>query len=280
VIDIINESLKDSTFNFDDLHLEYYKHYYLSLNNNFELFNGFLLHTGINYHLYRPVNNVPPEIESEITEIIAKEDYKSFMPVIGFTYTPHQYYRFAGNRKQYVGSQYPTFSAEYARGIPDVISSNSNYERIEADIQQRIPLDLIRSIRYYVGGGIFTNANSIYFADFSKFSKRNFPPSWDDKMGGVFHLLDCKWYNASSSYVQAQLMYESPFMLLHFVRGISKEILRERIYVGQLYLPVLPIYTEIGYAMGNYVFSAGVFTGFERGKYSGIGLRFNFELGK
>jgi hypothetical protein len=280
VIDKINDALRDSTFNFDDLNLEYYKHYYLSLKNSYELFNGFISNVGIDYHLYRPVKNAPKRRLTEILSALTDEDYVSFAPVIGFTYTPHQYYRFVGKRKQYVGSRFPTFSVEYARGIPNIINSNSNYERIEADVQQRIPLDLLRSVRYYVGGGIFTNAKSVYFADFTKFSKRNFPRSWDDQMGGIFHLLDSKWYNASNSYAQAHFMFESPFILSHLFKNVSKDILRERIYIGQLYLPALPCYTEAGYAIGNYIFSAGVFSGFERGRYSSLGVKFNFEIGR
>lgn len=280
VIDKINDSLKDSTFNFDDLNLDYYKHYYLSLRNNYELFNGFLSNIGVDYHLYQPVSDAPKEgIEFEMLEMLTNDEYVSFAPVVGFTYTPHQYYKYVGKRKQYVGSRYPTFSIEYARGISGILKSNSDYERIEADVQQLIPLDLFRSIRYYVGGGVFTNAKSVYFADFTKFSKRNFPPAWNDHIGGVFHLLDSKWYNASNAYAQAHFMYDSPHILLHFFRKISREILRERIYVGQLYLPALPCYTEIGYAIGNHIFSAGIFSGLERGKFDSFGVRFNFELG-
>ena len=250
------------------------------MQNNYELFNGFLFNAGIDYHLYQPVSSTPKDINTETLEGLTIENYISFAPVIGFTYTPHQYYRFAGKQKQYVNSQFPTFSAEYARGIPNMLSSNSDYERIEADIQQFISIDLIRSIRYYVGGGIFTNTKSVYFADFTKFSKRNFPRSWDDHMGGVFYLLDSKWYNASNSYVQAHLMYESPFMLSYFIKKISKDVVRERIYLGQLYLPALPFYTEVGYAVGNHIFSAGIFAGFEKVQYSGLGFRFNFEIGQ
>ncbi|MCL2651636.1 MAG: DUF5686 family protein [Candidatus Azobacteroides sp.] len=281
VIDEINNELKNSVFKFDDLNLEYYKHYYLSLRNSNELFNGFLLSLGINYDLYTPVrsgNN--PESNPEILNGLVDEDYKSFTPVIGLIYTPKQYYRFAGNRKNYAGSVFPTFSVEYARGIPGVLGSISDHERIEADVLQRISLGLLYSFRYYVGGGVFTNTKTTYFADFVKFSKRNFPQSWNEQMGGVFYLLDSKWYNASNAYAQAHLMYESPFILSRFMKGISREILLERIYLGQLYLPALPCYTEIGYSVGNYVISAGIFVGFEKGRYNGLGFKLEFEIGR
>ena len=283
IIDKINEELKDSIINFDDLDLKYYKHHYISLKNSYELFNGFMSNIGIDYHLYKPVTSsggYSMKSGIELSEGLPDNNYSSFTPVVGFTYTPKQYYRTINKRKEYVGANFPTLSVEYARGIPDILSSNSDYERIEGDIQQLIPIGLIRSFRYYVGGGMFTNAQSIYFADFTKFSKRNFPNSWNDQIGGVFHLLDSKWYNASNFYIQAHFMYESPFLLLHFVKGISKEVIRERVYLGQLYLPALPSHTEVGYAVGNYIFSAGVFAGFERGRYNNFGIKFNFEIGQ
>lgn len=51
----INEQLKDSSFNFDDLNLEYFKHYYAEIRNNIELFNGFQLWAGVTYHRRIPV---------------------------------------------------------------------------------------------------------------------------------------------------------------------------------------------------------------------------------
>ena len=45
----INEQLKDSTFNFENLDLEYFKHYYIEFKNQIELFNGFQMTTGISY---------------------------------------------------------------------------------------------------------------------------------------------------------------------------------------------------------------------------------------
>lgn len=284
VIDEIDQMAKDSIFNIDDLDLNYYKNYYLSISNKNELFNGFTLNLSANYLIYDPVKSEPKEdlgeeLENEVDDLVNKK-YKSFAPSVGITYTFGQYYSINNKRKEYIGSKLPTVSLEYARGIPHLFDSDSYYERIEGDIQQRISLGMLRSFRYYVGAGIFTNTRSIYFADFSKFAKRNFPRVWDEQFGGVFYLLDSKWYNASDSYAQAHLMYEAPFMLLGLMKGISREVVRERFYLGQLYLPALPSYTEFGYVVGNYIFSVGAFFGFEKCEYHSFGLKFNFELGR
>ncbi|MDR1718787.1 MAG: DUF5686 family protein [Dysgonamonadaceae bacterium] len=287
IIDVINEVLPDS-LNFDDFNLEYYKHYYLTLSGQYELFNGFICSLGADYHIYKPVKNVEepiPELRSTLNDDVIDlidNQYRSFTPTIRLQWTHKQYYRINPNRgeKEYVRSNFPTLSVEYARGINGFLDGNSNYERIEADIQQHIPLGLLRSFQYYAGAGVFTNTKSVYFADFKNFTRRNFPHSWDDQIGGVFQLLDSRWYNASNNYFQFHAMYEAPFVLLHFFRNISNEIFKERFYFSQLYTHALPSYTEIGYGIGNYIFNTGVFVSLNKGRYDTFGFKFAFELGR
>ncbi len=282
IIEEINGMIPDS-IDFEDLNLEYYRHYYSTLNGQYELFNGFISRLGVEYHLYDPVKSgdftFKDYSEEKISDLLYTK-YKSFAPTIGFQWTHRQYYRMNLKRKEYVGSYCPTFSFEYARGINGILDSNSDYERIEADIQQSIQLGLLRSIQYYAGAGIFTNTKSVYFADFKKFRKRNFPESWEDHIGGVFQLLDSYWYNASDLYVQAHIMYESPFMFLQLFKNVTKDIFKERFYVSQLYAPALPCYTELGYGIGNFIFNAGAFVSLTKGRYDAFGFKLAFELGR
>lgn len=275
----IKELVKDSSFSFDKLNLKYYRDYYVDLRNKIELFNGMQMYTGLSYHHRTPVREGKELItDGDINKII-NDNYNDFIPYIGISYTPYQYYKMDGKNKEYVQSFFPTFSLEYARGIPGVLESLSDYERIEADIQQEIDLGMLRQINYYVSGGFFTRQRSVYFADFRYFTRRHFPDSWNDGIGGVFQLLPGEWYNASNSYVQAHLMYESPFILMQLLKeNASKHIFSERIYVSQLFTPYLPSYTEIGYGVGNHLFNIALFGGFEKGKYQGTGFRFAFEL--
>lgn len=284
IIEQINEEMPGN-IDFDDLNLKYFRHFHTELESAYELSNGLLFRGGLDYDWYIPVKkkNSPKrilkedEIDEDIIDLVDKQ-YGTFVPVVSLKWTPHQYYRIVGKRKEYLNSRFPTFSAEYARGIKKVFNSNSDYERIEVDVQQKIPLGLMRSFHYYAGAGWFTNTESVYFADFDNFQRRNIPQSWDDPIGGVFHLLRGDWYNASNSYIQAHFMYESPFVILRLFRGITKDILKERIYVSQLYIPKLPCYTEVGYGVGNFFVNAGVFVSFNRGRYESVGTKFAFEL--
>jgi hypothetical protein len=284
-IDMINKEMPDS-IHFSDLNLEYFHHYNMNLEGKYEIANGLLIRGGISYDWYVPIKyknnlraNLGDEIDDDIVDIV-EDRYKAFAPMIGLTWTPQQFYRINGKKKEYIGSSLPTFSVEYTWGVKNLLESNSDYTQIEADIQQKIPVGLMSSFQYYIGAGKFVKSKSLYFTDFNLFQKRNFPQSWNDPIGGVFHLLDSEWYNASQNYAQAHFMYEFPYTFLRLFRGVTKDILKERIYISQLYTPALYSYTEIGYGVGNFIGNAGVFVSFHREQYRAVGVKFAFELGK
>jgi hypothetical protein len=288
IIDQINQAVPDS-IHFDDFDLEYYRHFQSNIEAKYELANGLLLYGGISSDWYIPVKEKKQGTlksvsdddidDSDVLDIVQNQ-YRTFAPVIGLRWTPRQFYRINGKRKEYLNSRFPTFFVEYTRGLKGVLKSNSDYERIEIDVQQKIPLGLMRSVHYYAGTGWFTRTKAVYFADFDNFQRQNIPQSWNDPIGGMFHLLSGDWYNASNSYVQAHLMYESPFTLFRLFRHITTDIVSERLYVSQLYIPKkLPCYTEIGYGVGNFFGNAAVFISFNRGRYESVGTRFAFELG-
>ncbi|MDR2628251.1 MAG: DUF5686 family protein [Dysgonamonadaceae bacterium] len=286
----VNEHLKDSAFKFEDYNLAYYKHYYTEIKNRVEVSNGLLLDLMMTYHYRIPVidgsqtykkddgseQHLP---DTDVDGLDMNESYRSFVPYIALTWTPKLYYRMDRQRKHYVGSGWPTFSVKYARGIKHILRSDSDFERIEMDVQQRIRLKKSTSFHYYAGAGAFTGTKSQNFVDFHNFARRNFPESWDDKTGGVFHLLNDYWYYASNTYLQGHIMYESPFIFLRFIKKISRYVISERLYTGQLCLPgILPSYTELGYGIGNVLFNAGVFVNMQGLEFQKIGFKFAFEL--
>lgn len=275
----IKEALADS-IRIEDLNLQCFKHYYVELKNRCELSNGFLLYTSLTYNHRRPVEKISNwQVGEDVIEII-NEDYNDFTPAIGFSYTPRQYYQMDGKKKEYVYSYYPTLSVEFSRAIPDVLDSDGDFGRIEVDLHQNISLGLLRRFNYHVSGGVYTKNKSRYFADFRYFTKRNFPDTWDDQIGGIFNLLRREYFNASDKYVQAHVMYQSPFIFLPaFSKKFgSKYVFSERLYLSQLWTPIKPNYTEIGYGIGNHLFNIAAFVSFDDFKYQRFGVRFSFEL--
>ncbi|MCD8179199.1 MAG: DUF5686 family protein [Tannerellaceae bacterium] len=282
IMDELNEMLKDSTFTFEDLNMQYFRHYYLTFRHNIEIFNGFQVSADLSYHKRTAIkkpNLIDDDLEEDITDII-NDRYNDFTPLVRFTYTPRQYYRMDGKRKEYVYSRFPTASVEFARGVPGVLNSTGNYTRIEGEINQSIPIGMLRIFNYHLSAGAYTLKKSTYFSDFEYFRRRNFPDTWEDQIGGVFNLLDSEWFNASDRYFQAHFMYESPFVLFQLfnTKLASRLVLSERFYFSTLTTPALPSYSEIGYGIGNQLFNVGVFAGFKRYEYQSIGFKFTFEI--
>lgn len=282
---LLTEGMPDG-YDFEDLDLDYYRHYTVKSIVNYELLNGLSMYTGFNYDWFVPVhtddhdtNELKVMNNGEANDLI-ENTYRNFSPKVGLKWTPGQYYRMAGRRKIYVMSFYPTFTLEYSRGINGVMGGKSDYERLEASVEQKINIGLLNSISYYIGAGTFTNSGSFYFADFSFFQKKNLPQSWDDPIGGVFQLLNGDWYSASDSYMQVHLMYESPFIILYLFKHVHKDILKERFYISQLYTPDRKSYTEFGYGVGNYIGNIGIFSSFNKLKFESFGVKFSFEFGR
>lgn len=261
--------IPDKNFSFEGLELDYFKDINVNLSHEFEIINGLNLWTGISMH-WR-YTKITPELDSKI-----RSRYNSFAPRVKLEWTPGMYYYMNGNRKINVGSFYPTFRADYERGIR-VFRNSTEYERLELAALQKIKIKEIQSLTYNAGCGFFFNRNDVYFADFVNFSSSNLPEGWDD-IGGKFQMLDSRWYNAASHYFKCNLTYESPFILLYPVSKLLSFVQKERIYSGILFMPYLNPYIELGYGISTHVFDAGIFIGNETGKFTSVGFKFTFEL--
>lgn len=277
VIQLISEKLqlteKVKDFNFKELDLPYYHHYYADLSNQIELFNGLTFFGGIAYHLRTPVQK-----EREGT-LIKLKNANDFEPFIGLTYTPRQHYWMDGYRKEYLYSAFPTFRLELGKGIYGVMGSHSDYWRLETGLNQTLRLGLSERLSYNFSSGFYFKTRYNYFANFRYFAKQYFPEPWRDRFGGIFHLLSSDWYYASERYVQAHCMYEAPFILLHFIKPRThRYIVSERFYLSQLWTPVKPNHTEMGYGVGNDLLNVALFLGFDKFKYQGAGLKLSLEL--
>lgn len=269
VLDQLKE-LPDSAFSFDGLELDYFKDIYVDFSHHIEIVNGLSVNTGVAMH-WRYTKSTP-EVEARV-----RSKYNSFAPRIRMVWTPGMYYYMNGNRKINVGSYYPTFTADYERGIK-VLKNSGEYERFEISAEQMIRLRNVRSLAYHIGAGFFTNQSDMYFVDYVNFANRNLPQGWNDDIGGTFQMLDSRWYNASSHYVRGNMSYEAPFILLYPVNRLLSFIQKERIYAGVLFMPHLNPYFELGYGFATHIFDAGIFVGNEKGKFTSVGCKFTFEL--
>lgn len=293
------KAIPDSLFDFNQIHLDYFKDLYLNLRHSWEIVNGLTLDVGVSMHRRTEVNrskfvlNYPdiplvPTVGSGAPSFFPDFDpgilkkfrpvYNSFAPRIRLSWTPGQYYYMNGDRKVNLHSKYPTVSVDWERGIKGVFRSSSSYERIEVDLQYRISLGLMRDLYGRLGWGEFTKQRELYFVDFVNLRRSNLPMGWNDDIGGVFQLLDGRWYNSSRKYLRGHVTYEAPFLLLRHLMKYTQYVLNERLYLNALVVPHLKPYIEVGYGIGTHIFDFGLFAGFANWKYREFGCKFTFEL--
>ena len=292
---VLNElkQMPDSVFNFGRFQLDYYRDLYLKVNHSWEALNGLTIDVGFSGHHRTAVRGsgeewqpvMPPagsgiSLPDYAVEVLSRfrRVYNTFAPHLRVTWTPGQYYYLNGDRKVNLYSIYPTFSVDWERGIKGPFNSMGNYERWEVDIQHNVPLGQLRDLYLRFGWGAFTKQKSLYFVDFTNFRRSNLPVGWNDEIGGVFQLLDGRWYNSSRKYVRAHVTYESPFLLIPYLGRFRQHVLNERLYLNALAVPHLNPYLEAGYGIGTHIFDLGLFVSFANGKYQEVGCKFTFEL--
>lgn len=279
------KAIPDSVFDFNQIHLDYFYDLYFNFRHSIEIVNGLELSVGFSTHrrkAVKPSKLVPltksRELLNEDIQGKIRNTYLSFAPRVRLEWTPCLYYYMNGHRKINLRSKYPTFSIDWERGIKGVFGSTGQYERLEFDLQHHIPLGLMRNIYYRFGFGMFTNQKEMYFVDFNNFTRSNLPEGWNDEIGGVFQLLDRRWYNASRKYIRGHFTYEAPFLLLKHLIKYTRYVQNERLYASILSVPHLQPYVELGYGIGTHIFDFGVFVGSENWRYTEIGCKFTFEL--
>ena len=291
------KAMPDSLFDFNQIHLDYFKDLYLNLRHSWEIVNGLTLDVGVSMHRRtearrsRFVLNTPgmspgvglggfPSFPGFDPGGLSKfrHTYSSFAPRVRLSWTPGQYYYMSGDRKVNLHSKYPTVSVDWERGIKGVFRGSSSYERVEVDFQHQISLGLMRDLYWRLGWGEFTNQKDLYFVDFANLKRSNLPMGWSDDIGGVFQLLDGRWYNSSRKYLRGHVTYEAPFLLLRHLMKYTQYVLNERLYLNALAVPHLKPYLEVGYGIGTHVFDFGVFASFANWKYREFGCKFTFEL--
>ena len=280
----VNDALKADKakdINFDSLGIEYYKRYEVELKHSFEITNGLMLHTGVEYSFRNPVRHGRRKISKERLDELVDSYYADFAPYIRLEWTPRQYYWYKNGYKEYIHSPSPTMAFEISRAIPSAFGTDSNYGRMEFDMQQTIRLQRTRYLSYHFGMGKFFNQKGEYFINYRYFERSKYPTVWeDDRIGGTFHLLDDYWYASSPSYVQLHVMHETPFGLFHMLHPLSRFVIKERIYLGALWTEGHSLFHELGYGIDNNYLNVGFFVGFKDAKYYDFGFKLRIEIGR
>lgn len=279
-------TVASSFFGRNDVKL--YEKRFLSFQNKIELANSLLLSTSLSWQRRQMLENhihrswFKKEAESNIP------DSRAFYPMpenellkasFALEYTPAHYYRMYRGKKVYEESKCPTFTLRYDRAFPlkGALPSPS-YHLAEFSARQSIEFGMFNTLDWAVNAGTFWNKSGMQFPDFKHFATTGLPVT-ERSFDTGFSLLDNYAYSTNTRWVQANMSWYTPCLLLKFLPFLKKKNLDEALHLRTLVEYDRRPYSEIGYSIGFMKLARlGVFLGFDSLKYRSAGVSVSIPL--
>jgi hypothetical protein len=207
------------------------------------------------------------------------DENRSAVLRMSLSYTPMQYYRLYDGRKTMRTSKYPTFSVEWLKGIPDVWSSESDFDFTQFQIAQTLNFGYYNTVEYQANVGKFWQAKQLFFQDYHHIYSNQSGVSFSRGLNAL-QLLPTYSLSTPEWFVAGRARYMAPYIALKYLPIFKSPFVREGIQVSYLLQPSLRHYVELGYSINNLfmMFDVGVFVGFEQAKYRSWGFRLAVPL--
>jgi hypothetical protein len=96
--------------------------------------------------------------------------HQAFILSFDISIKPGQKYIQYPNRKMSLGSNYPTFSLHYSKGIKNIFGSDANFDKWQLSITGDKNFKLAGLMKYRVGTGGFLNRRQVFIQDYQHFN--------------------------------------------------------------------------------------------------------------
>ena len=279
-------ALATSLFGRNDMKL--YDKRFLSVDHAIELANGLLFSASLTWQQRKMLDNhiskswFKREAEPNIPPV------SSFKPMpenellkasFGLEYTPAHYYWMIQGQKIYETSKFPTFSVQYDRGFPvNDAKLSSIYNFAQFTVRQNIEFGMFNSLYWYVNTGMFWDKKNMQFPDFKHFATSSFPLTGRSFNTG-FSLLGNYAYSTNTRWMQANVSWYTPYLLLKYLPFLKKKNFDEALHFRSLVVYEYRPYSELGYSIGfSDIARVGVFAGFDSFKFRSAGVSVSIPL--
>ncbi|HBC79018.1 MAG TPA: hypothetical protein DCZ51_10340 [Bacteroidales bacterium] len=238
-----------------------------------------IINTSREYSSNLPVNEYLTTGSNIINFVV---DQKHIEFVTNVTFTPYQKYRIYGGNKVPQGSEWPTFIFTWKHGanmVPTISGNYRHFDMFSFEVSKKHETGAFSELKWRAGTGGFADNRNISYFDFFHFNPQPLQlliNNYDDAfMLPAFYSLSTPEF-----YGEAHLKYTTPYLLLKFLPGLSRTLIRENIIISYLGSRFHKNYTEIGYSLSEIFFlgEAGIFVGFDDLKYRSFGLRIILKL--
>ncbi len=261
---------------------------YFTVSNQFELANGLLLRTGFEFYARKnpevstqfsffriDQNYIPNHIFDFQGAGLTPTDNRSAIIAMALAYTPQRYYRMIRGRKIPMHSAWPTFTLSYRKGLSSVLGSSSDWDYIEFKAEKRQKTGAYSELYYHTRTGFFLNNQSVSFADYASFFTAGGHVKFNPQPNN-FRLLPSYSYHSKTRFAEAHLTYATPYLVVKYLPLVSEKMWRENLHFNFLSVPGFPAFIELGYSISELfgVAEVGVFSGFDKGRYTQTAIRF------
>lgn len=283
---------------FKDNYLKLYKSNYLTLAHEHEISNGLYAGLRYNFDQRKLVNNntdfsifrreesyeenvsansyLPNPVISDLPYGI--KDHTHHSGQVQLTWVPQQRYRIINNIKSSAGSDYPTFRLSYLYGVTVFDDkSKSDFSSIKFEVSQTKSVGAFAQYSWSINGGAYIKNEGVQFQDFFHFNTQPLPVLLTNYRD-VFMLPEYYSLSTPEYYAEAHFRFTTPYLLIKLLPVLSNTLMRENVSIAYLYTPAGGHYTELGYAISEFLLVGriGVYVGFDNLEYRSTGFRFTF----
>ncbi len=197
-------------------------------------------------------------------------------------YTPRQRYSIWNGGKSNRGSDWPTFGLTWEHGINefDELADNyKHYDMIRLDISRNHSIGAFTEFNWRIRTGGFINNKYVPFYDFFHFNAQPIYVLIDD-YSDAFRLPAYYSLSTPEFYGELHMKYTTPYLVLKYLPGLSKTLMRENLSISYLGSRYQKNYTELGYSITELFFlgEVGVYVGFDDLKFRSVGVQLVLKI--
>ena len=201
--------------------------------------------------------------------------YQALTASANLTYTIGQKYITRPDGKFYQQSKYPLISITYKKGFKNVLSSDVDYDVVEAEVyQDRIGFGLWGYTSFLVGTGKFLNNKNLYYLDYKHFAgniSTIFPPNIRK-----FQYLDFYQFSTKEQYFEAHLEHNFAGFFINKIPLVRELKLEEFIGGGYLSSPEKRNYKEFYFGLQRLIFRASYGFAYDGNRKISQGFRLSY----
>ncbi len=215
----------------------YILHEHVDVFHKIELLNGLYISADVGFHNRHSVEKY--NRTSIINEVIEEdaplvfENYQALISQFRIAYTPKQRYMREPEQKVVLGSNFPTFSISYKKGWHGILSSDIDFDYLEAGIEQNLTVGTLGNSRYSFMAGKFVNTQHLPIVDIKRFRQSD-SYLYSDPLHS-FQLLDTA-LTATNLFLEAHYIHHFNGAMINNLPLIKKTKIRTVAGAGMMWI--------------------------------------------